>query len=471
MDWKKEINSQKEALLNDLVDLLKIPSVKDLSTSSEQAPMGKAIKQALNLMLSKSERDGFRTKNIDHYVGFAELGPEDASHYIAILCHLDVVPATGEWAHDPFTPFLQDGKLYARGAIDDKGPTMAAYYALKILKENNLPLKHRVRIIFGTDEESGMSCMKKYVQTEPDPLTGFAPDAEFPIIHAEKGQINAILKWKQTGILNAEGNRLISFISGEKGNMVPDTATAKITGNQLDGVKEEFRTFAANENLEHSIEEYDSMMVLTLKGKSAHGMEPFKGINAGLKLADFIVTRSIVNHPYLQFISERLAEDFFGKKLNIAFHDEITGPLTVNAGIFRHVPNEEAIITLNIRCPVETPYLRTIEKLSEVVQEYGFEIEAVREKKPHHVAKNHPVIKVLQQAYEEESQRPAELLTTGGATYARFLNNGVAYGAVFPGKENTAHQKNEYVEIEDLYRAAAIYANAIYHLANLDINE
>jgi len=467
LNWKQEVDQRKDLLLEDLTDLLKVPSVKDLADSTEGTPMGNNVKQALDLMLAKAERDGFRTKNIDNLVGFAELGPEDASQYIAILCHLDVVPATGQWDHDPFSPYLQDGKLYARGAIDDKGPTLAAYYALKIIKENHLPLKHRVRIIFGTDEESGMSCMRKYVQSEPEPLTGFAPDAEFPIIHAEKGQINAILKWKQEGAAD-NGTVLVSFHSGEKGNMVPDYASAEIKGGQLNKIKEEFSQFAGNENLESSTTGSGGILQLTLKGKSAHGMEPFKGINAGLKLAQFLVTHSIVSHPYLQFMADCLADDFFGKKLNIAFHDEITGPLTVNAGIFHYHPSEQAVISLNIRCPVETPYLRTIEKLSEAVQEYGFEVEEIREKKPHHVEKNHPVIKVLQKAYEEETYQPAKLLTTGGATYARFIGNGVAYGAVFPGKANTAHQKNEYVEMDDLYLAAAIYANAIFHLANLD---
>ncbi|MFF2448801.1 dipeptidase PepV [Neobacillus sp. NPDC058068] len=468
MNWKEEVNKRKDLLVDDLTTLLKIPSVKDLSTSSEQAPMGATIKKALDFMLEKAKQDGFRTKNIDNYVGFAELGPEDASHYIAILCHLDVVPATGEWDTDPFSPDIRNGKLYARGAIDDKGPTMAAYYALKIIKENELSLKHRVRIIFGTDEESGMTCMKKYVQVEPAPLTGFAPDAEFPIIHAEKGQINAVLKWRAQDTQNDDPFKVVSFSSGEKGNMVPDQAQATLIGHNLEYVEREFIRFAISQKLEFSYENNGNSIRLTLKGTSAHGMEPDKGINAGNTLAQFLIKNSIDNGSYFTFISDCLAEDFWGEKLNISFSDEITGPLTVNAGIFRFAHQEDAYISLNIRCPVETPYLRTIEKLNETAQKYGFDVEEVREKKPHHVDQNHPVIKVLQQAYEEETNTQATLLTTGGATYARFIENGVAFGAVFPGKENTAHQKNEYVEMEDLNKATAIYANAIFHLANLD---
>ncbi|MDF2037768.1 dipeptidase PepV [Cytobacillus oceanisediminis] len=463
MDWKNEVLAKKERLIEDLSRLLSIRSVKDLSAKSEMAPMGESINDALHFMLDKAKQDGFRTKNIDGYVGYAEMGPENAEEYIAILCHLDVVPATGDWDSDPFSPELRNGKLYARGAIDDKGPTMAAYYALKIIKDNSFPLKHRVRIIFGTDEESGMSCMKRYVQTEPEALTGFAPDAEFPIIHAEKGQINALLKMQENTVPQDGEDILKSFHAGEKGNMVPDKAVAILSGKELETLKEKFIEFGKTESLETAFDLNDHSLTLTLYGKSAHGMEPHKGISAAAKMALFLLDR--VRSPFLVFICECLADDHLGEKLGIAFADEVTGPLTVNPGIFRYTQKADATIALNIRCPVETPYLRTIEKLNETAQKYGFEIEEVREKKPHHVPKDGPVIKVLQHAYEEETGQEAKLLTTGGATYARFINNGVAYGAVFPGKENTAHQRNEYIEVDDLCLATAIYARAIYDLA------
>ncbi|MFE8701796.1 dipeptidase PepV [Cytobacillus sp. FJAT-54145] len=465
MSWRDAVSKNEDLLIEDLSNLLKIKSVKDLSTKGPGAPMGENIKDALEFMLTLAEKDGFRTKNIDGYVGYAETGPEDASDYIALLCHLDVVPATGEWESDPFTPTIRDGKLFARGAIDDKGPTMAAYYALKIVKESSLSLKHRVRIIFGTDEESGMTCMKRYVQDEPAALTGFAPDAEFPIIHAEKGQINAILKLKDDKV-KAGPYELVSFYAGEKGNMVPDRAEAFVRGKGLNKLKEKFTYFSFHENLQHSVEEKEDGYLFTLFGRSAHGMEPHKGVNAGTKLAKFF-NGELSNGAYVELVATCLEGDHIGKSLNISFEDDVTGPLTVNPGIFRYTQNEDAYVALNIRCPVETPYLRTIEKLSEKVQEYGFEVEEVREKKPHHVEKESPVIKVLQNAYETETGLEPTLLTTGGATYARFIENGVAFGAVFPGKVNTAHQKNEYIELGDLFKATAVYARAIYDLANL----
>ncbi|MDQ0270585.1 dipeptidase PepV [Cytobacillus purgationiresistens] len=461
MNWRHALKEQENHLLNDLVKLLSIKSVKDPATFSKEAPVGLKIKAALDYMLQLAQAHGFRTHNIDGLVGYAEIGPETAKEYIAILCHLDVVPATGEWSSDPFSPIIKEGKLFARGAIDDKGPTMAAYYAIKLIKESGFSLQHRIRIIFGTDEESGMSCMKKYIKVEPKPLAGFAPDAVFPIIHAEKGQINAIIKYK-----GSKKGQIRSFYSGEKGNMVPDYAEAVISSSKAQAlILSDFNTFFQNEHQTATIKIENDKIHFTLKGVSAHGMEPEKGINAGTKLA-FFLADLLPEEPFIQFISARLHERHNGEGLNIFFTDKVTGPLTVNPGTFRYSEGEGAI-SLNIRCPVETPYLRTIEKLTEVIKEYGFDIEEVREKKPHFVDEHQPVIKILQHAYELETGENAKLLTTGGATYAQFIENGVAYGAVFPGKENTAHQINEYIILEDLYKAASIYATAIYRLANI----
>ncbi|MBM7692803.1 succinyl-diaminopimelate desuccinylase [Peribacillus deserti] len=464
MNWHGEILNRKSNLLDDLTTLLKIKSVKDLSTSSAQAPMGEAIGEALDYMLEKAKKDGFRTKNIEGYAGYAEMGPVDAEDYIAVLCHVDVVPASGDWTSDPFVPEIRDGLLYARGAIDDKGPTMAAYYAFKLVKDLGLPLKHRVRIIFGTDEESGMSCMQKYMELEPHPIAGFAPDADFPIIYAEKGQINIRLKFN--GEIGTVPAKLVSFKAGERANVVPDLAVASVSGDNLDVMKTDFEAFCRNHNLEGGSLEKQGILTLSLKGKPAHAMEPEKGLNAGTKLAAFLVTQDLqpIEHNYLQFLAE-LDEDHYGNNLSISFSDEITGPLTVNPGIITY-DLKEANVHLNLRCPVKTSYHNLYQQLEAAAGKYGFITDELRERLPHHVDAAHPLIKTLQKIYQEETSSEPVLLTTGGNTYARTINNGVAFGALFPGRPDTAHQKDESISVDDLIKAASIYARAIYELAN-----
>jgi succinyl-diaminopimelate desuccinylase len=470
MNWYNEALKRKDDLLEDLSALLRIESVKDLATAEPGRPMGKNIGQALEFMLNKSGNDGLLPTTIEGMIGYAEYKHSDTTseEYIGILCHLDVVPATGEWNSPPFEPTIRDGRIYARGAIDDKGPTMAAYYGLKIVKELGLPLKHPIRIIFGTDEESGMTCMKKYVEVEKMPLAGFAPDADFPIIHAEKGQINTRLVLNKHN-MKSEPSELavLSFKSGEKGNMVPDHATVVLTG-ATEIVIKQFKDYCSVNDLDCSISTVNEQVTLTLFGKSAHGMEPEKGVNAGIELAHFLSTQELNSQEkrYFDFIESCFYQDYKGEKLTIAHSDEITGPLTVNAGIFEY-SEESGEVHLNIRCPVTTDYDKTVEALSLKVQEYHFEVDSLRKTNPHHVDKNHPMIKTLQAVYHEETGDEPTLLSTGGATYARFMEYGVAFGANFPGKTMTAHQPNEYIDIDDLLKATAIYARAIYELGNL----
>ncbi len=469
IDFYGEVIKRKEELLDDLTQLLKIDSVKDLQTASPGRPMGDKIGEAFDWMLNHAQQNGFQTDQTDGYAGWADLG--DGDETIVALGHLDVMPASGEWTHPPFDPVIKEGKLYARGAIDDKGPTLAAFYAMKIIKELGLPLRHKLRLIWGTDEESGMRCMKKYVEEMGQPSYGFSPDAIFPIIYAEKGQINPTLT-KAIPSIFGDDCTLRSFHAGERVNMVPDTSTATVTFREARKVEtaiQEYQDFCDNQGLSGYTELKEEGLQLHLEGKSVHGMEPYNGVNAGLHLAHFLSRYRFDEQgtQFTSFIHDRMYQDFYGKRLEIDVdHDEM-GPLTVNAGVFRYELGGTAEIQLNIRCPINTDYGYTIDMLEKASKTYDFELDEVRQKEPHYVDRNHPTVQVMKEVYEEETGDEAELLTTGGATYARFLKNGVAFGSLFPGKTMTAHQIDEYIEVEDLLKATAIYDRALYELGNV----
>jgi len=185
IDWYAEVLKRKDDLIRDLQGLVRIRSVYDETTVGEDTPFGEGPKNALDYMLEKGKENGFQVKNVDHFAGHIEMG--SGEKLVGVLGHVDVVPEGDGWTFDPYGGEIHDGKIYGRGTADDKGPTMAAFYALKIVKELGLPLSKRVRLIIGTDEESGMRCIKNYFQKEEMPDVGFVPDADFPIIYAEKG--------------------------------------------------------------------------------------------------------------------------------------------------------------------------------------------------------------------------------------------------------------------------------------------
>ena len=473
MNWVEQAVSRKDAMLDDLKGLLAINSIHDPATAGPGQPMGAGIAEALRYMLDLCSAEGFRIRNHDGFVGYAEYGPEDAEHYIAVLSHLDVVPVSGEWVTPPFEPAIRDGKIYARGAIDDKGPAMASFYALKIVKDLGLPLKHRIRLIFGTDEERTHQCMEHYKKLEPMPACGFTPDAEFPIVCAEKGQINTRIMFPSgLGRPQAtEAYELVSLRAGVVANMVPEAAEAVVTGDtdRLTALKHAYEAYCRENELRGNVEQNNQLLTLHMAGKAAHGMEPQLGVNAGLKLIHFLkdyAWNGEAGH-YLNTVDTLLYDDVYGRKLGIAMEDDISGPLTVNSGLLQYEPQGETFFHINLRFPICGNYDDILDAIRASIAAYSLEIEPPSLKKPHHVPEDHPMIRALQDTYTAETGQKPELLSTGGGTYAAHFPMGVAFGPLMPGMESTAHQPNEYMEVELLLQSAAIYARAIHELGNL----
>lgn len=468
LDWSKEVEQRKHDIIKETQRFLRIKSVKDPSTIQAGAPFGKGIMEALQHLLNLGKEDGFTVKNVDGYAGHIELGT--GKDLVGVLCHVDVVPEGRDWDFDPFGAIVHEGKIMARGAIDDKGPTMAAYFALKIVKELQLPLTKRVRLIAGTDEESNWQCVKYYFEQEEKPKWGFAPDADFPIIYAEKGILDVLLRQSRPGIQDTD-IKLVEFHSGTRLNMVPAEAKATITvvkKIESEQMKGQYQRFLQEHGLIGEVnEDHKGTLTLMLKGFSAHGMEPDKGINAGVLLATFLQKYPFQKSAsdFIDFIGTYFQNDSRGRKLAINQTDEITGPLTVNVGIISYEESVGGSVSLNIRYPVSAKQQSIMSAFSKVMELYNLDLEVLDHSAPHYVDKNHPLIETLQGVYERQTGMKADLLAIGGATYARAMEGGVAFGPLFPGREEVAHQRNEYIYVDDLLKATAIYAEAIYELA------
>ncbi|MDQ0156589.1 succinyl-diaminopimelate desuccinylase [Robertmurraya andreesenii] len=465
IDWMKEVLARKEALIKDTQNLLRIKSVLDEEHSAPEAPLGEGVKEALQFMLDLGEKDGFTAKNVGNLAGHLEFG--QGEELLGILCHVDVVPEGDGWTSDPYGAEIRDGKIFARGAIDDKGPTMAAYYAMKIVKELGYPLNRRVRMIIGTDEESNWRCVDHYFENEEMPTFGFAPDADFPIIYAEKGIADFDMVQKPSTANSESGIEVVSFESGRRYNMVPDFATATLvaSGDMSPFVKS-FKAFLAEKGLKGKHDMNEGKLVLEVEGISAHGMEPDNGKNAGIFLACFLADAGIDGNAarYFGFVKKYLYQDSRGRALGIAYSDEITGDLTLNAGKLSYSKESGGALGFTMRYPVTTDIEKTKETLKATIAKEGFVIEGFSNSKPHHVDEKDFLVQTLKKVYEEQTGDKAELLSIGGGTYARSLKSGVAFGPLFPGREDVAHQKDEYMMIDDLLKATAIYAQAIYEL-------
>ena len=463
IDFKAEVEKRKEDLLADLFSLLEINSERDDSKADKGHPFGPGPVKALKKFLEIAERDGYETKNVDNYAGHFTFGEGDEE--LGIFAHMDVVPAGSGWNTDPYKPEIIDGRLYARGSSDDKGPTMACYYGLKIIKDLGLPTSKRVRFVVGTDEESGWKDMEYYFAHVglPEPDFGFSPDAEFPIINGEKGNITEYLHFAGE---NRGAARLHSFTGGLRENMVPESATAVVSG-QLPDLAGLLDAFAKEHKLQYEISTVDEKTyTITIIGKSAHGSTPEDGINGGTYLALLLNQFDFggAAKSYLEVAAQVLHEDFAGEKLGIAYTDAKMGALSMNAGVF-HFDSAKAdnTIALNIRYPQGTDpktIQAGLEKVAGVVSvslsEHGHT--------PHYVPADDELVATLLSVYEKQTGLKGHEQVIGGGTFGRLLKRGVAFGAMFPDYVNTMHQANEFTDVEDLFRAAAIYAEAIYEL-------
>ncbi|WP_294342728.1 dipeptidase PepV [uncultured Clostridium sp.] len=458
----KKVEELRDEFFSSLVEILKIKSVEGKSLPG--MPFGEGPNEALEKALEICDDLGFNTVNLDGYVGYAEYGTGE--DYVAVLGHLDVVPEGDGWMYPPYGAEIHDGKLYARGVMDDKGPIFAALYGLKAIKELQLPLSKRVRIIFGTNEESGSHDMPYYVEREKAPVAGFTPDGMFPIINGEKGL--TMFKLVKNFSKGEEGVNNIEYIAGgRKANMVPDYCEAKVTGENLSEVQFALEEYAERTGLKlEGILEKDALIVKSF-GKSAHGSTPEKGINAVSGIMAFLGQLDLPKgdiRKFIEFYNKYINFEVHGESMNCDLYDDISGHLSFNVGAV-DINKEKGSILLNLRYPVTKTFEEMITPIEEIIEKYGISIEDMDHEKPLYFSPDSALIKTLQKVYTEYTGEEATLLSIGGGTYAKTMDNIVAFGPIFPGKPDLDHQPNECMEIEDLMMCSKIYAKAIYELA------
>lgn len=432
----------KEQFLTSLQTIISYPSV--LNEGENGTPFGQAIQDVLEKTLEIAQEMGFQTYlDPEGYYGYAEIG--QGEELLAVLCHLDVVPAGDleDWQTPPFEATLKDGWLIGRGVQDDKGPSLAALYAVKSLLDQGLVFTKRIRFIFGTDEETLWRCMNRYNQLEEKADLGFAPDSSFPLTYAEKG----LLQVK----LHGPGWEDRPLQAGRALNVVPDKATYK--GERLEELLPVIEQSGVNYTEETG--------AVTVLGLSKHSKDAAEGVNAIVGLAESLSL--IQPHPALLFIADAVGEDATGAALFGEIKDEPSGALSFNIATLS-IDEEQSEIGIDIRIPVLADKDALVERLTEVAASYQLQYEEFDYVAPLYVPLDSPLVSTLMAVYQEETGDQTPAMSSGGATFARTMENCVAYGALFPDALQTEHQANERAKLDDLYRAMEIYAETIRRL-------
>jgi len=394
---------------------------------------------------------GMQTKNLDYYAGYAEIGKGD--FLFGILGHLDVVPAGLGWTNDPFTADIREGKVFGRGAADDKGPMVSAIYAVKYLQETYPNLDKRIRLIFGSNEESGFQCIKHYVETEGHIDLGFTPDGPFPCCFGEKGIIHFSLSTSDHGMLKAKGGLAV--------NAVPDSVELSLNRDKID--VQLLRTYLHEMVPDFSVTEDDDVLNVKVFGVAAHASTPEKGVNAiGHSLTALV--KAGCQLPWMKEFVRLIGINMNGEQCNADFNDQY-GRLTMSSGVINIVEGE-LIINIDVRAPFTFENKVVIDAISNNFKILKFTLN--NEKEGIYFPEDSELVKTLVGAYNQVTGEAAQAVTMGGGTYARGINNCIAFGPDKTAVDRRMHNSDEHISIDDLLEATEIYILAIEQLLGLN---
>jgi succinyl-diaminopimelate desuccinylase len=450
------IDSHKDEMIETLARLIKIPSV--MCKPKENMPFGEGPYRALEEMLTIAKEKGFKTRNVDNYVGTIDFGEGEPD--LGILCHLDVVPEGTGWTTPPYELTVKDGKLIGRGTIDDKGPAVAVLYALMAVRESGVKLSKNVRFIVGTNEENGSGDLKYYLKKESMPPMLFTPDGNYPLINIEKGMLRITISAK----CNAENSakKIVGLSGGKTINAVPNEAVAQVTGFSEKEVNDYIS--ASKTTIQFSTECENNVITIKAKGVSAHASTPEKGDNALTGLIELLSSFNFEDSKSFKLISS-LSKLFpynetDGTSSGVKSSDEISGALTLTFSVFDY-KDGNATGKIDIRFPICDSMKKVTDKLSESLSKYGFSITDIMGDEPHHVDENSEFVQKLLKVYSDLTGNEAYCQAIGGGTYVHNTPGGVAFGAEFPGEDNHMHGADEFMLIDNFLLNAKIFANAI----------
>lgn len=455
MDLNSRVLAMESQLLTCLQENLRIPSVQ--AEAAEGAPYGLDVRRSLDHVLATAEALGFRTCNVDNHLGWCEYG--EGEEMVAVLGHLDVVPAGDGWSFDPWGGEIRDDRIFGRGSMDDKGPSIAALFALAALRDSGLPLRRRIRLLFGCNEETGSADVKYYLAHGGEvPVMGFTPDGEYPVINGEKGIINVTFSrfYNQTGEL-----RLLSIHGGTAPNVVPAAACAKL------GCSKELAQRIAQLNAPHiRYTATDYGLFVEAEGLSAHGSTPGLGENAIGRLILALDTLPFTGElaDAIHFLAQTLGMETDGRSAGIFLQDDVSGELTLNWGTL--VADEQSLsMKINYRYPVTCSYEDCAPILNSKFAAAGFSKDSEVHKAKLYIPEDSALVQTLLGVYRQHTGLPGTPKCIGGGTYAKMLPNTLAFGPIFPGDEVREHKPDEFIEIPKLMKNAQIIAAAMYEMA------
>lgn len=468
MNFQAEIEAywnrpeQRTLLVDTISRLVAVKSV--CEAAQPNAPFGPGPARCLEEALTICRELGFATENVDYYVGTADLN--DKQTLLHILGHLDVVGEGKGWTHEPYAVTEENGLLYGRGVIDNKGPVAVALLAMKCVKDLGLELPFNAKLIMGTDEESGSQDIAYYFKNRPHAPYTFTPDANFPLINVEKGSYKPTFSAAFTPC--DSGPRVLSLEGGFRINVIPGEAEALIAGLTAPAVGATLARVADETGVALSAKVEGANCRILAKGIGGHASTPHAGNNAVTALLKLLAALPLTTCSSTAAVQSLAAlfphGDHEGKALGMAVSDEIAGATSLSltllklgeAGFEARFDSRTSLAANdeNTRQPVEDAFTRA-----------GFKVTGSVMHPPHHTPADSPIVKKLLACYEQYTGLThTKPLAIGGGTYVHDIPGGVAFGCEIEGFECNMHGPDERIPTDVMVMSGKIFTQAILEL-------
>ena len=446
------ILTHKDELVESVRESIRFKSV-EAEPAGEGAPFGAAVRDALVHALELGKRFGFETSNLDGYAGCIDYG--EGEEMLGVVAHLDVVPEGEGWNYPPYAAELADGRIYGRGALDDKGPAISAIYALAAIKAAGVPMRRRVRIILGTNEETGWGCMNHYREVAEIPTMSFSPDADYPVVNSEKGITHLTVKCAAKTNVRINGGTRANVVCGKVKAFAPIA---------IDEVEKHVSPLLAK-GFEIELTAVSGGTEILIVGLDAHGSMPECGKNA--MQAAFCLLNSLPlegeDARTIGILENCFKFDMHGESLGLDCKDD-SGRLTMNPGVICWDENGFEI-SVDFRCPISLDMNEVRVKLLGALADFDPVVTHEKIQLGHFIPADSELVSKLLDVYAERTGKREEPLAIGGGTYARAFPNAVAFGCEQAGISGPVHMPNEYIGVDELVFNAMMIADAIIALA------
>ncbi len=464
-----------EAAIGTLADLVAFKTVHIEGTENAENPEFRAMTAYLE---ETARHFGLDFEDRGAVVIF---GLGRGSDRLGIVAHADVQPADpSKWAKDPFSfdSESEPGRLVGRGTEDDKGPLACALYAMRALKDRDLPLRRRIELIVTYTEESDWDPIRAFLAEWEPPQINVAFDAEYPVVIAEKGWAKVLVKLPEVASRATRSPTLERFTGGSFLSQVPEDAVAEI-GQPTEELESALRAAAAATDgaVSYAVERQDSRLTVRAHGVSAHSGDPWEGKNAITHLAAllgrFEWPESSAVHA-VDFINDLVGTGDYAEKFgDLAYSHPFMGPLTLTLATLERSDDEGGGLTAGIsfRRPVgrskeevEAAVAAAIEKWQE--QAGGPELSYEMEVYEPYLAEDPPHVPVLLDIFRHYTGiEDAQPISMGGGTNAQLLPNGVTFGPSMPGVPYTGHSEHEFITRDQFLLNLEMYTAVLAELA------